>query len=89
LPFRKPERNRADQAVIVVTAFLAFVLAAAVFRAANMWLPVEKIVLRGQPAVVGYVLEVGRRGANGSALISPGIDPPVLKVDCRTRLVGA
>ncbi len=54
--FRKPERDRAGQAIIVGAAFLALVLAPVIFRAANMWLPAEKIVLRGQLAVVGYVL---------------------------------
>jgi hypothetical protein len=37
--FRKPERNRVGQAVIIGAAFLALVLAPVVFRAANMWLP--------------------------------------------------
>jgi len=54
--FRKPERNRAGQAVIIGAAFLTLVLAPVVFRAANMWLPAEKIVLRSQSAIVGYVL---------------------------------
>jgi hypothetical protein len=54
--FRKPERNRIGQAVIVGAAFLAVVLAPVVFRAANMWLPAEKIVVRNQPVIVGYVL---------------------------------
>jgi hypothetical protein len=34
-----------------------------IFRAANMWLPAEKIVLRGQLAVVGYVLAADPRYA--------------------------
>jgi hypothetical protein len=32
------------------------VLAPVVFCAANMWLPAEKIVVRNQPVIVGYVL---------------------------------
>jgi hypothetical protein len=40
--FRKPERDRAGQAVIVGAAFLALVLAPVIFRAANMWLPAER-----------------------------------------------
>src|SRR4029453_6413511 len=58
--FRKPERDRAGQAIIVGAAFLALVLAPVIFRAANMWLPAEKVVLRGQLAVVGYVLAATR-----------------------------
>jgi hypothetical protein len=54
--FRRPERNRIAQAVILVAAFLAVMLGPVVFRAANMWLPAERIQLRDQPAVVGYVL---------------------------------
>jgi hypothetical protein len=61
--FRKPERDRAGQAIIVGAAFLALVLAPVIFRAANMWLPAEKIVLRGQLAVVGYVLAADPRYA--------------------------
>jgi hypothetical protein len=59
--FRKPERDRAGQAIIVGAAFLALVLAPVIFRAANMWLPAEKIVLRGQLA--GYVLAADPRYA--------------------------
>jgi hypothetical protein len=40
--FRKPERNRVGQRVIIGAAFLALVLAPVVFRAANMWLPAER-----------------------------------------------
>ena len=61
--FRKPERNRLGQAVIIGAAFLALVLAPVVFRAANMWLPAEKIVLKNQPAMVGYVLTADPRYA--------------------------
>jgi hypothetical protein len=61
--FRKPERNRVGQAVIIGAAFLALVLAPVVFRAANMWLPAEKIVLKNQPAMVGYVLTADPRYA--------------------------
>jgi hypothetical protein len=61
--FRKPERNRAGQLVIIGAAFLTLVLAPVVFRAANMWLPAEKIVLRNQPAIVGYVLTTDPRYA--------------------------
>jgi hypothetical protein len=61
--FRKPERNRVGQAVIIGAAFLALVLAPVVFRAANMWLPAEKIVLKNQPAIVGYVLTADPRYA--------------------------
>ncbi len=61
--FRRPERNRAGQAVIIGAAFLALVLAPVVFRAANMWLPAEKIVLRNQPAIIGYVLTADPRYA--------------------------
>lgn len=61
--FRKPERDRAGQAIIVGAAFLALVLAPVIFRAPNMWLPAEKIVLRGQLAVVGYVLAADPRYA--------------------------
>lgn len=61
--FRKPERNRVGQAVIIGAAFLALVLAPVLFRAANMWLPAEKIVLRNQPAIVGYVLTADPRYA--------------------------
>jgi hypothetical protein len=62
--FRKPERNRVGQAVIIGAAFLALVLAPVVFRAANMWLPAEKIVLMNQPvAMVGYVLTTDARYA--------------------------
>jgi hypothetical protein len=62
--FRKPERNRVGQVVIIGAAFLALVLAPVVFRAANMWLPAEKIVLMNQPvAMVGYVLTTDARYA--------------------------
>ena len=61
--FRKPERNRVGQAVIIGAAFLALVLAPVVFRAANMWLPAEKIILKNQPAIVGYVLTTDPRYA--------------------------
>lgn len=61
--FRKPERNRVGQAVIIGAAFLALVVAPVLFRAANMWLPAEKIVLRNQPAIVGYVLTADPRYA--------------------------
>ena len=54
--FRKPQRNRIGQAVILGCAFLALVMAPVGFRAANMWLPAETIAVRDQPAVVGYVL---------------------------------
>ena len=54
--FRKPERNRVGQAVILGCAFLALVLAPVVFLAANMWLPAERIQIRNEAAVVGYVL---------------------------------
>lgn len=62
-PFRKPERNRVGQAVIIGAAFLVLVLAPVVFRAANMWLPAEKIVLKNQPVMVGYVLMADPRYA--------------------------
>jgi hypothetical protein len=39
------------------------VLAPVVFRAANMWLPAEKIGLKNQPAMVGYVLAADPRYA--------------------------
>ena len=39
------------------------VLAPVVFRAANMWLPAEKIVLKNEPAIVGYVLAADPRYA--------------------------
>jgi hypothetical protein len=39
------------------------VLAPVLFRAANMWLPAETIVLRNQPAIVGYVLAADPRYA--------------------------
>ncbi|HEY6687952.1 MAG TPA: hypothetical protein VI094_17265 [Propionibacteriaceae bacterium] len=61
--FRKPERNRLGQAVIIGAAFVTLVLAPVVFRAANMWLPAEKIVLRNQPAIVGYMLTADPRYA--------------------------
>jgi hypothetical protein len=61
--FRKPERNRVGQAVITGAAFLTLVLAPVVFRAANMWLPAEKIVLKNQPAIVAYVLAADPRYA--------------------------
>jgi hypothetical protein len=61
--FRKPERNRIGQAVIVGAAFLAVVLAPVVFRVANMWLPAEKIAVRNQPVMVGYVLAADSRYA--------------------------
>jgi hypothetical protein len=61
--FRKPERNRVGQGVIIGAASLVLVLAPVVFRAANMWLPAEKIVLRNQPAIVGYVLAADPRYA--------------------------
>ena len=62
--FRKPERNRLGQAVIIGAAFLTLVLAPVVFRAANMWLPAEKIVLKtSQPVLVGYVLTADPRYA--------------------------
>jgi hypothetical protein len=61
--FRKPERNRVGQGVIIGAAFLALVLAPVVFRAANMWLPAEKIILKNQPAMVGYVLAADPRYA--------------------------
>jgi hypothetical protein len=50
--FRKPERNRVGQGVIIGVAFLALVLAPVIFRAANMWLPAEKTVLKNKPAIV-------------------------------------
>jgi hypothetical protein len=61
--FRKPERNRVGQGVIIGVAFLVLVLAPVIFRAANMWLPPEKIVLKNQPAMVGYVLAADPRYA--------------------------
>jgi hypothetical protein len=61
--FRKPERNRVGQGVIIGAAFLALVLAPVVFRAANMWLTAEKIVFKNQPAMVGYVLAADPRYA--------------------------
>jgi formate hydrogenlyase subunit 3/multisubunit Na+/H+ antiporter MnhD subunit len=61
--FRKPERNRVGQAVIIGAAFLTLVLAPVVFRAANMWLPRRKARLRNQPAMVGYVLTTDPRYA--------------------------
>ena len=61
--FRKPERNRVGQGVIISAGFLALVLAPVVFRAANMWLPAEKIVLKNEPAIVGYVLAADPRYA--------------------------
>jgi hypothetical protein len=61
--FRKPERNRVGQAVIVAAVFLTLVLAPMIFRAANMWLPAEKIALKNQPAMVGYVLAADPRYA--------------------------
>jgi hypothetical protein len=61
--FRKPERNRVGQAVIIGAAFLTLVLAPVLFRAANMWLPAEKIVLKNQPVMVGYVLATDPRYA--------------------------
>jgi hypothetical protein len=61
--FHKPERNRVGQAVIIGAAFLTLVLAPVVFRAGNMWLPAEKLVLRNQPAMVGYVLTTDPRYA--------------------------
>jgi hypothetical protein len=39
------------------------VLAPVVFRAANMWLPAEKIVLKNEPSIVGYVLAADPRYA--------------------------
>lgn len=74
--FRKPERDRAGQAIIVGAAFLALVLAPVIFRAANMWLPAEKIVLRGQLAVVGYVLAADPRYAT-VLRAADATDPPV------------
>jgi hypothetical protein len=64
--FRKPERNRVGQAVIIGATFLTLVLAPVVFRAANMWLPAEKIALKNQPAIVGYVLTTDARYATVS-----------------------
>jgi hypothetical protein len=61
--FRKPERNRVGQAVIIGAAFFALVVAPVVFRAANMWLPAERIVLKNQPVMVGYVLAADPRYA--------------------------
>jgi hypothetical protein len=61
--FPEARAQSRGQAVIVGAAFLALVLAPVICRAANMWLPAEKIVLRGQPAVVGYVLAADPRYA--------------------------
>ncbi|HEY3407640.1 MAG TPA: hypothetical protein VGK53_05655 [Propionicimonas sp.] len=54
--FRKPERNRLGKALLIGAAFLVVILGPMVFRAANMWLPAERIVVSGQPVLVGYVL---------------------------------
>ena len=54
--FRKPERNRLGMALLICAAFLVLILGPVVFRAANMWLPAERIVIKGQPVQVGYVL---------------------------------
>jgi len=56
--FRKPERNRVGRALLIGVGFVVFVLGPVVFRAANMWLPAERIMVKGQPASVGYVLAV-------------------------------
>ena len=61
--FRKPERNRAGKAVIVVVAFVTIFLAPLVFRAANMWLPAERIAVKQGPAIVGYMLATDSRYA--------------------------
>ncbi len=53
---RKPERNRLGRALLIGAGFLVFVLGPVVFRAANMWLPAERLVVREQPTFVGYVL---------------------------------
>jgi hypothetical protein len=37
-------------------------------------------------STTGRTLEVGRRPPTQSALLSPGIDPRLLKVACRTRV---
>lgn len=53
---RKRERNRLGRALLIGAAFLVLILAPVVFRAANMWLPAERIVVKGEPSLVGYVL---------------------------------
>jgi hypothetical protein len=78
--FRKPERNRVGQTVIIGAAFLALVLAPVVFRAANMWLPGEKIILMNQPAaMVGYVLTTDARYA--TVLMAADPTAQVLSLD--------
>jgi hypothetical protein len=68
------------QAVIIGAAFLALVLAPVVFRAANMWLPGEKIVLMNQPAaMVGYVLTTDARYA--TVLMAADPTAQVLSLD--------
>jgi len=54
--FRKPERNRLGQALLIGAGFLVLILGPVVFRAANMWLPAERITVEGHPGLVGYVL---------------------------------
>lgn len=54
--FRKPERNRFGRNLLIGAAFVVLVLGPVVFRAANMWLPAERIVVSGRPVLVGYVL---------------------------------
>jgi hypothetical protein len=56
--FRKPARRGAAKAVIVGVAFSAIFLAPLVFRGANMWLPAERIAVKDQPVIVGYVLQL-------------------------------
>ena len=56
--FRKPERNRLGRVLLIGGAFLVLIVGPVVFRAANMWLPAEQIVVKGRPVLVGYVLSV-------------------------------
>lgn len=77
--FRKPQRNRIGQAVILGCAFLVLVLAPVVFRAANMWLPAETIEIRDQPAVVGYVLAADPQYA--TVLQAAGSTVRILRLD--------
>jgi hypothetical protein len=50
-------------AVIFVVAFVTIFLAplGLVFRAANMWLPAERIAVKQGPNIVGYVLATDSR----------------------------
>lgn len=56
--FRKPGRNRLGRILLIGAGFLVLIVGPVVFRGANMWLPADRIVMRGQPTLVGYVLAV-------------------------------